>query len=159
MYNCQLSNLAIWMYHRPGMPHVELSSLLQGLNGWYQVLDQDRGRVQSCQVPTSITKYEAAISKYETTALRGQKIFSVSIFHKSLYHIVTVLAGYRLVWRSHRKCPGFQLLLAMNKLRVKFSYFFSLLLASMCTLYSFLLVLLNCVWVKQSLSSLAIHSL
>ena len=44
------------------------------------MLDVIKGRVEHSQVPTSISKHEAAISKYETVASKGQKIFPVSLY-------------------------------------------------------------------------------
>ncbi len=63
---------------------------LQGLNGWYQVLDEAKGRSESMLVPTSISKSEASLSKYETTALRQKKTFAVS----ELAQQVKLIAGW-----------------------------------------------------------------
>ena len=52
--------------------------LLQGLNGWYQVLDEVRGRKENMVVPTSISKHDHTVNKYESVALIGQKVFTVS---------------------------------------------------------------------------------
>ena len=53
-----------------------LSFPLQGVNGWYQLLDELRGRNENVQVPLSISKYEGASNL--GFQCWGQRTFAVS---------------------------------------------------------------------------------
>ncbi len=43
------------------------------------MLDEVRGSSENVQVPTTISKQDASTSKYEGSALRGQKAFTVMV--------------------------------------------------------------------------------
>ena len=61
----------------------------QGLNGWYQLLDEQKGKNENMQVPTSLSKNESTSFGFQRP---GQMIFAVSIslFIPILYGNVTL---------------------------------------------------------------------
>lgn len=48
---------------------------VQGLNGWYQLLEEERGRSESVQVPSSVSKYESGGFGMQHS---GKRTFAVS---------------------------------------------------------------------------------
>ena len=47
------------------------------------MLDEYRGRSENLQVPTTISKHDASVSKYESSALLGQRTFAVRVMKSS----------------------------------------------------------------------------
>ena len=80
---------------------------LQGLNGWYQLLDEVKGQSEYHQVPSTISRTEGAqgdpgVKRFAVTLVRSERGYGFSVDGLSPVFISKVLKGQSA--RVHVEC-------------------------------------------------------